>query len=65
MKQKKRLMPRWVEFWNKALWDAMGKTGKGYRQGSFKFQQGDERRADKREGLGSNKHMRGYNARYT
>lgn len=60
----KRVLPRFVDWWMKMLWDAMQRTGKGYRQPGFKFVSGDQRRKDKLAGLESNKHMRGYRARY-
>lgn len=55
---------RFVDWWTKMLWDAMARTGHGYRYPAMTRDHND-RRKDKLEVVGRNKHLRGYNARYT
>lgn len=61
---KRHVLPLWVDAWTRMLWDAMSRTGKGYRKPSMRRTPDEDRRGDK-VGLFKNKHFRGHNRRYT
>jgi hypothetical protein len=54
---------QFIQDWLTLLWNAMGKSGHGYRLGSFRWSAGDQRRPDKTEFKGP-QFMRRYRDRY-